>query len=337
MLYLAVSVLLAQAVSAALTGTEGLNDASRIIKCGDKYFWYSTGGGVRMRWTASPQSGKWNTGPDVFPTRPTWWARWNPKGASWAPDVIYCPERAEYHMYYSLSTLGVNTSVIGLAVNTTLDPNAAGYAWVDKGIVISSRAGVDSYNAIDPCPVRTPAGDWYLAFGSHVGGIKLRRLNVEGQLDPDCPTMWNLARMAPTPDNACEAGAIYPGTKNGVAGFWLFVNWGSGLGKGENATYNVRVGWSATVTGPYRDKNDVDMYDGGGSLMMPTPQSFSRDGSTRIGRGHIGLITGEKLDGAYPDWISYSYWLQGAGKRFGLQRLVADDDGWPDDGILLQH
>ena len=72
-----------------MTGLVGLNGASRIVKSGTKYFWYSTGGGIRMRWSSNPQSGVWNPGPDVFSTRPSFWATYSPMNAPWAPDVIY--------------------------------------------------------------------------------------------------------------------------------------------------------------------------------------------------------------------------------------------------------
>ncbi|MBC9796471.1 arabinan endo-1,5-alpha-L-arabinosidase [Sinomicrobium weinanense] len=324
-----------------LVGLTGLNDASRIIKSGDKYFWYSTGGGIKMRWTASPQSGVWNSGPDVFPTRPAFWADYSPINIAWAPDIVYHVISGEYRMYYCVSSLGSTKSAIGLATNTTLDPADPDYEWVDKGIVISTEEG-DPYNALDPCPVRTPENAWFLCFGSHFGGIKLIRLGPDGKRHPTLTNMWSLARKEPKANSAIEAAAIYPGTKNGTAGFWLFVNWGTGLGHEENATYEVRMGWSTDIRGPYADKNGMNMYNGGGTVFMPNKQTFIWDNSTRIGRGHIGIIKGEMLDGTHPDWVSYSYWLENPpsgedGKRFGLQRLKADTDGWPDDRILFQN
>lgn len=325
---------------AALKGLVGLNDASRIIKDGDTYFWYSTGGGIRMRWTSNPQGGLWHEGPDVFPVRPAFWAEYSPRNIAWAPDIIYDDVTGEYRLYYCVSSLGSNKSAIGLATNTTLHPSNPDYEWVDRGIVVATSEGELS-NALDPCPVRTPAGEWYLCFGSHFGGIKLLRLGADGKQHPAVTTVWNLARKEQTPKNAIEAAAIYPGEKDGKLGYWLFVNWGSGLGHKENATYQVRIGWSDNIQGPYRDKNGTDMYNGGGTLMMASRQAFPAANRTHIGRGHVGIIKGERLDGHYPDWISYSYWLENPpagedGKRFGLQRLIIDADGWPDAGNLFQ-
>ena len=50
----------------------------------------------------------------------------------------------------STPTIGSQRSVIGLATNTTLDPTAPGYHWVDQGEVIGSSPRRTDYNAIDP-------------------------------------------------------------------------------------------------------------------------------------------------------------------------------------------
>jgi len=39
--------------------------------------------------------------------------------------------------------------VIGLATNTTLDPESPSYRWIDEGLVIRSTPS-DNWNAIDP-------------------------------------------------------------------------------------------------------------------------------------------------------------------------------------------
>lgn len=324
-----------------MTGITGLKDTSRLIKSDGKTFCYATGGGIKMIWSSSLESGQWNSGPDVFPVRPEWWSKYSPINIAWAPDVVWNEEFSEYRMYYCTSKLGSSTSAIGLATNMTLDPENPKYEWKDQGIVISSEEGVDEFNALDPCPVKRPDGEWYLSLGSHFGGIKLIKLNEEGKWHEEDTDISNLARKNTNFKSAIEASAVYPGKKEGEDGFWLFVNWGTGnsIANGENATYEVKMGWSNNIRGPYLDKDGHDMNNGGGTVFLPNQQTFDWDGSTRIARGHVGILKGEKLDGTYPDWVSYSYWLQNPpernGIRMGIQRLIRDEDGWPEAAGLL--
>src|SRR5690606_4276877 len=53
---------------------------------------------------------------------------------------------------------------------------------------------------------------------------------------------------------------------------------------GENSTYNIRVGRSEEVTGPYLDANGVPMTRGGGSLVL------AGYGNVR-GPGHNSILT----------------------------------------------
>lgn len=326
-----------------MSGITGLKDVSRLMKSEGKIFCYATGGGIRMISNSSIESGEWQTGTDVFPERPEWWASYSPKNIAWAPDVVWDEESLEFRMYYCASKLGSQTSAIGLAVNSTLDPDDPNYKWEDKGIVISSEEGVDDFNALDPCPVQRPDGEWFLSFGSHFGGIKLIRLNKEGKWHQEDSEIIDLARKENKFKSAIEASAIYPGTKEGENGFWLFVNWGTGnsIAHGEDATYEVKIGWSTDIRGPYLDKEGNNMYNGGGTVFLSNHQTFPWDGSTRIAPGHVGIIRDEKLDGNYPDWVSYSYWLKNPpernGIRMGIQRLIKDEDGWLQTGILFQY
>lgn len=326
-----------------MSGITGLKDSSRLIKSDGKIFSYATGGGIRMNWTSSPESGEWISGPDVFPERPPWWSEFSPANSAWAPDVVWDEEFSEFRMYYCVSKWGTSTSAIGLATNKTLNPDNPEYEWEDKGIVISSEEGVDDFNALDPCPVQRPDGEWFMTFGSHFGGIKLVRLNKEGKFHQEDTEVSDLARKKNTFKSAIEAPSLYPGKKDGKDGFWLFVNWGSGnsIANGENATYEVKMGWSPEVRGPYFDKEGKNMNNGGGTVFLPNQEKFSWDGSTRIARGHVGIIKDEKLDGIHPDWVSYSYWLKNPpeknGIRMGIQKLTQDEDGWPKAGELFKY
>ncbi len=76
-----------------------------------------------------------------------------------------------YYLYYSVSAFGKNTSCIGVATNTTLDPGDKNYKWVDHGKVIQSVPGRDLWNAIDPNVVLDESQQPWMVFGSFWSGI----------------------------------------------------------------------------------------------------------------------------------------------------------------------
>ena len=96
------------------------------------------------------------------------------------------------------------------------------------------------------------------------------------------------------------------------------MNWGTCC-RGVRSTYNIRVGRSDAITGPYRDRDGVDLLDGGGTLVLDTQDAA-------IGPGHAAFLEkdGELL-------MSYHYY--DANKRglpqLGINRVNWDDSGWP--------
>ena len=65
-----------------------------------------------------------------------------------------------YYMYYVVSKLGTQTSEIGVATSTTMEPGT----WTDHGII--GLPPNDAYNRIDPNWI-TIDGKQYLQFGSY--------------------------------------------------------------------------------------------------------------------------------------------------------------------------
>jgi len=222
----------------------------------------------------------------------------------------------EYHLYYSISSWGSQVSAIGLATNPTLDPQAPSYHWADHGPVIQSAVG-SPYNTIDPSVTFDANGGLWMSFGSYWSGIYLVQLNpLTGmRIAPSSPTYrlaWN---------GSIEASCIY---RHGGY-YYLFVNWGSCC-SGVNSTYQVRVGRSAAITGPYRDRNGVDMVDRGGTLFLRGTGKFT-------GPGHVGVLSENGTE-----WFSYHYydanaWSPGYGAygaaTLGLAPLSWTPDGWP--------
>jgi arabinan endo-1,5-alpha-L-arabinosidase len=256
------------------TASRGIvtRDPSTIVKCKDEFWVFYTGHGIPS--FHSQDLVKWEPGPPVFQTAPEWIAAAVPGNKNmnyWAPDIIHLGD--QYLLYYAVSSFGKITSAIGLATTPTLDPADPAYHWTDRGIVIQSHEGGD-FNAIDPSVFHDTNGTLWLAFGSYWSGIKLTQLDSKTgkRLNPDAP----LTALAY--NKSIEASCLY---KHGGY-YYLFVNWGSCC-RGVNSTYNIRVGRSKKVTGPYIDKEGVDMLKAGGSLLL------SNNGPL-FGPGHAGIL-----------------------------------------------
>jgi beta-xylosidase len=282
-----------------------IHDPSTILHRDGRYWCFSTGMGIQL--LSSTDLTQWRLEPPVFNAPPAWVKDVAPsqRGHFWAPDVIEW--RGRYRLYYSVSAFGKRTSAIALASSSSINPAAPGYSWNDDGIVVQTSEG-DDFNAIDPAVVATPSGDLWLAFGSFWSGIKLIQLdpNTGKRLSPNSP-MHSLAWK-----KEIEAPAIY--FHDGY--YYLFVNWGICC-RGVRSTYNIRVGRSRDITGPYLDRDGVDMLQGGGTLVLQTKDQA-------IGPGHAGFF---EHDGRF--MFSYHYY---AGDRRGLPQMGINVSHWGDDG-----
>lgn len=238
-----------------------------IIKQGNTYYLFSTGPGIPIR--TSTNLFNWQLVGQVLPNVPGWAKQMVP-GASgiWAPDVVYFA--GQYYLYYAVSTFGSDRSVIGLATNATLDPNASNYDWVDHGEVIASVPGRTNWNAIDPDPIVVNDSQLWLAFGSQWSGIKLTQIDPQSgkplnqSSAPTAskkPKLYSLAaRPASLP---IEAPFIL--YRDGY--YYLFASFNDCC-MGAGSTYEIVVGRSHSITGPYRDESGKLMMEGGGTPVL---------------------------------------------------------------------
>ncbi len=180
----------------------------------------------------------------------------------WAPDIIF--RDGQWHLFYSKSSFGKNDSYIGHMTNKTLDRNDARYHWTDHGAIIESTHK-DNYNCIDPNVVIDEENQAWLVFGSFWDGIKMVRL-TDDLMSVSQPREWySLARR---PKNVKESPAIEaPFIVRHDDYYYLFVSLGFCC-RGTNSTYRVVVGRSENVTGPYIDREGVDLAVGGETLVI---------------------------------------------------------------------
>lgn len=277
----------------SLTGDLGTHDPA-LIKARDEYYVFCTGGFrgqgiVPIR--KSSDLREWDRDGFVFARLPAWVADEVPKARNaWAPDISYF--NSKYHLYYSLSSFGVNDSAIGLATNKTLDRDSPDYQWIDEGLVLRSRAGVDDFNAIDPNLVVEDEDNVWLSWGSFWGGIMMRRVDPEtGKLSSADPTLYKLAarprthpHRTPPTEGAIEAPFIVRHGDN----WYLFASFDFCC-RGAKSDYKVVVGRAQSVTGPYLDRAGRPMNEGGGTIVLEAAtdlwhgaghEAFLRDGDT---------------------------------------------------------
>ncbi len=247
------------------TGAEGVHDPS-MVKQGSTYYTLATGraqtGHLPIR--CSSDLIRWSECGRVFNEIPKWIRDEIPEVETlWAPDVAYFS--GKYYVYYSASTFGKNRSIIGLATSPTLDSGSPDYGWVDEGKIIESFP-VDDWNAIDPNLVTDDKGQAWLAWGSFWSGIKMRQLDpTTGKLSSEEMTLYSLAsrpRESPISGSVEAPFVIRQGNF-----YYLFVSFDFCC-RGAESSYNIRVGRSADITGPYLDRNGVSMLGGGGTLLL---------------------------------------------------------------------
>jgi len=290
----------------------GAHDPS-MIRAGGTYYVFTTGrtpGGGQMAIRCSNDLTHWRLCGQVFDSIPAWIQQRSPGTKElWAPDISYAA--GKYRLYYAYSLFGKNTSGIGLASNPTLDPNDPAYHWTDEGLVIKSGTN-DDFNALDPAIFHDADDSLWLAFGSFWSGIRMIQLDRDSgqRITPDFP-VFSLAHY-----DSIEASYIY---QDGGY-YYLFVDWGMCC-RGANSTYNIRLGRSRKVTGPYLDKDGVNMLYGGGSLFLDSTGPL-------IGPGHAGIIVDKGTN-----WFSCHFESGGAGRRGSVLAIIPlrwNADGWPE-------
>jgi len=286
-----------------------VHDPSTIVKCKDEFWVFYTGRGVPSY--RSKDLVAWRRGPVAFSNAPAWVAENVPANRNrdyWAPDVTRVGDK--YYLYYSASSFGKNTSGIGLATSPTLDPDDPAYHWTDEGMVIKSDPNVD-YNTIDPAIFHDTNGSLWLSFGSFWSGIRMIQLDRDSGKRIDNYPVLSLAHF-----DSIEASYLYQ--QGGY--YYLFVDWGMCC-RGANSTYNMRVGRSKVVTGPYLDKEGKDMLYAGGTLFMKTSGRL-------VGPGHAGIIVDNGTN-----WFSCHFESDGSGRRGSALAIIPmhwTADRWPE-------
>lgn len=271
------------------------------------YYVFSTG--RRIPVICSPDKITWESCGRVFFRNPAWTRDINQNLADiWAPDISYFNDR--WHLYYAASNFGTQNSAIGLATNTTLNPESPDFEWVDQGIVLRSQPG-DPWNAIDANLVMDENGDPWLSWGSFWSGIWIGKIDpTTGMLADAASEFQHIADRSGGSGNSTAIEAPFIVQRSNM--WYLFASYDQCC-QGVSSTYNVRVGRSDSLTGPYVDREGMPLLEGGGTLIL------SEYGQWK-GPGHNGLFV---EDGVY--WIVYHAY---DANQIGIPKLRIESLGW---------
>ncbi|TIA41908.1 endo-1,5-alpha-L-arabinosidase [Aureobasidium pullulans] len=185
----------------------------------------------------------------------------------WAPDVHKVGDT--YYCYYAVSQFGSQFSSIGLATSKTLRPGS----WVDHGAVLTSNTTAPSplniTNAIDANLFIDPKTKIpYLTYGSFWSDIWQFQLakDLLSVVWTPAPVQLSLDPVSPQ----AEEGAYL---SRHDSWYYLWYSHGSCCGYNVSALpapgqeYSIRVGRSRSATGPFVDRNGVDLRNGGGYII----------------------------------------------------------------------
>ncbi|PJJ84116.1 family 43 glycosylhydrolase [Mucilaginibacter auburnensis] len=277
----------------AQIGRPNIHDPSTVVEDKGKYYSFGTGGGGII----SDDGWKWYGGG----VRP---------GGGAAPDAMKIGDR--FLVVYGATGGGGNhKGVIYAMWNKTLDPKSPDFKYSDP-VIVATSDGYEDNDAIDPSLMLDPTtGRLWLTYGTYYGFIRL----VE--LDPK--TGKRVAGNKPVNVAiTCEASAMMY-----HEGWYYLLGTHATCCAGPNSTYNIVVGRSKSVTGPFMDNVGRSMLQGGGRMVAIT------DGDL-FGPGHFGAIKGEK--GVQKMSFHWEADLaQGGASVLGVLPIVWKN-GWPSAG-----
>lgn len=237
----------------AQTGAPYIHDPSTIAECDGKYYTFGTGGGGLI----SDDGWSWHSGAE----RP---------GGGAAPDVLKIGDR--YLVIYGATGGGLGGGHNGRILtmwNKTLDPKSPDFKYTTP-IEVCASDGMEDQDAIDPGLLLDPTtGRLWACYGTYFGTIRLIELDpktgerVKGNIEKDIAI-------------DCEAtDLIYRD------GWYYLLGTHGTCCDGVNSTYNIVVGRSRNVEGPYIDNVGRDMFHGGGKMVIAA-------GDRVCGPGHFG-------------------------------------------------
>jgi arabinan endo-1,5-alpha-L-arabinosidase len=276
----------------AQIGKPFIHDPSTITECDGKYFTFGTGGGGLI----SEDGWTWNGGA----VRP---------GGGAAPDVLKIGDR--YLIVYGATGGGLaggHNGTILTMWNKSLDPKSSDFKY-SEAVKVASSDGIEDNDAIDPGLLLDPTdGRLWLSYGTYFGYIRLVELDPKTGKRVEGNKALNIAIDCEATDLLYRDGWYYLLGTHGTCC------------DGPNSTYNIVVGRSRKITGPYLDNIGRSMLKGGGKMVVAA-------GDRLIGPGHFGrIVVG---NGVEKMSCHYEADLDQSGRSVLGIRPLLWKNGWP--------
>lgn len=284
----------------AQIGAPFIHDPSTLAECDGKWYTFGTGGGGLI----SEDGWSWHSGAQ----RP---------GGGAAPDVIKIGDR--YLVAYSATGGGLGGGHSGRVLtmwNKTLDPNSPDFKYSDP-IEVANSQDLEDCDAIDAGLLLDPTnGSLWLSYGTYFGFIRLVELD---------PKTGERKKGNKPIDIAIDCEATDLIYRNGW--YYLLGTHGTCC-DGTNSTYNIVVGRSRKVTGPYLDNMGRDMVQGGGKMVINAGERY-------CGPGHFGRTILE--DGVEKMSCHYEADFDQGGRSVLAIRPLLWKNDWPVAGEPLRE
>lgn len=243
---------------------------------GTEDFWHTDNKNHLVAIVRSKNLVNWTYVGDAFSSKPGW----KSAGGIWAPDIAFV--NGKYHLYYSYSTWGDANPGIGLAISST---PAGPFADAGK-LFLSSEIGVP--NSIDPFYYEE-GGRKYLFWGSYNASAAQGTYSVE--LTEDGRRV-----KEPTQKTKIAAGDFEGVNIFKKDGYYYFFGSKNNCCDGAASVYQVRVGRSQSLMGPYIDKAGKNLTEReAGTVVLQRNSKIS-------GPGHNARLITDKTN---QEWMLY--------------------------------
>ncbi|KAL9074041.1 MAG: hypothetical protein Q9157_004531 [Trypethelium eluteriae] len=289
----------------------------------------------------SSMNGPWNMVGQVLPNGSKTHEANEQFKKPWAPAVV--EKNGTYYVFYATTIPSTRKSTIGVAASVNLD---APDTWIDYGAIIYTGEGPNSdqypfnvTNAIDASVLIDPkSGTPILQYGSYWDGIFQLPLSSDLRSLKDPTPPFSNSHIVYNGATAIKNGSFHLGA-HPIEGsalayhapyYYVYYAHGAccGLAKVVNTippadVYQIRIGRSETLTGPFVDKNGTDLLQGGGTTFLASHGNVFAPGGPGV------LTAPDGSDIFYYHYMDRNGDLQDKHALLGWNTLVYGDDGWP--------